>query len=507
MESNIRNTNRIAKNSLFLYIRMFVMLLVSLYTSRVTLQALGVEDFGIYNVLAGFVSLLGVISASLTNAVQRFLNIGLAKSDSIYTSNVFKQSFTLLVILSVALVIIAETIGLWFVWNKLVIPPEKIKAAIYVYQFTIISTLCSINYIPFIAIIVAKEKMGIYAYLGLFEAIAKLLIALAILHFSGNSLILYGGLLAGLSLSIFSIYAIYCSIRFHECQLKLFWDKSIVSDMSKFIGYTMFGCVAQAVGLQGANILLNIFFGPIVNTANGIARQINAVVNLFISNVITAMKPQMIKSYQAGDKEYAIKLLYEGSKFSLLLVCLLIMPIMFETHYILKIWLGDFPDYTVTFVRLLLVESFIWVLLSLLSATANATGNIKGMELYGRMISLAFVPVCYIVLKFLPNPKVAIATYVIFQGLYFMYSMNNICNQLHLKKTDYLKRIVMPPVAVIAIMSIIGFAIEYFWKSESMLRFILTTSVLIMVGVSTAFAIITKEEKNFIIQFIKRKRA
>ena len=507
MESKIRDTNRIAKNSLFLYIRMFVMLLVSLYTSRVTLQALGVEDFGIYNVLAGFVSLLGVISASLTNAVQRFLNIGLAKSDPVYTSNVFRQSFTLLVILSIALVIVAETIGLWFVVNKLVIPPEKLEAAIYVYQFTIISTLCSINYIPFIATIVAREKMGIYAYLGLFEAIAKLVIAFSILKFSGNSLILYGGLMAGLSLSVLSIYAIYCSSLFPECKLKLFWDKRIVTDMSKFIGYTMFGCVSQAVGLQGANILLNIFFGPIVNTANGIARQVNAVVNLFISNIITALKPQMIKSYQAGDKEYAVMLLYKGSKFSLLLVCLLIMPVMFETHYILKIWLGDFPDYTVIFVRILLIESFIWVMLSLLSATANATGNIKGMELYGRMISLAFVPVCYIILKIFPNPVVAIATYVIFQGLYFIYSMRNICGQLHLSKVDYLKRIVMPPMIVLMVMTIIGLAVTSYWETESMIRLIVTSSTLVVIGLVTAFAITTQEEKKFIIQFIHKKRA
>ena len=260
MTDNSSNNKRIVKNTLMLYVRMFILMLVSLYTSRVVLNALGVEDFGINNVVAGFVAILAFFTSSLSNASQRYLSTGLGKEDLSETTVAFKQSFTLMLIFSLAVLVLGETVGLWFVSNKLVIPSNRVSAALWIYQFALISTICSINQVTFMAAIVAREKMGVYAYLGIFEAVARLAIAFMLQWFTNvDHLILFGFLTAVVSILTFIFHISYCVLKFPEAKCQVCWHKRLVKEMSGFISANLFGCFAWAAGVQGINIILNMF--------------------------------------------------------------------------------------------------------------------------------------------------------------------------------------------------------------------------------------------------------
>ncbi|RGD15122.1 hypothetical protein DW665_17225, partial [Parabacteroides sp. AM25-14] len=360
MSATSENNKRIAKNTLFLYMRMLLIMGVTLYTSRVVLQVLGVEDFGIYNVVGGVVSIISFFISSLSNVSQRYMNIGLGKQDIQEVEHAFRQSFTLMWMLSTMLLLFGETFGLWFVYNKLVIPPDRMVAALWVYQFSLVSVLSAINQVPLMGAIVAHEKMNMYAYLGLFEAFARLLIAYLLkVSATFDSLILYGMLTALVSVITWLFYAVYCVRSFSECKLRFYWDLSLVKDMSRFIGQNLFGCFAWSAGIQGTNILLNLFFGPAVNAARAVSVQVSAVVTRFTENIMTAVKPQIIKSYASGDREYMIVLIEKSSKYAYFLAALFAIPVMIEIEFILKVWLGQVPEHTVAFTRLVLCESLI----------------------------------------------------------------------------------------------------------------------------------------------------
>lgn len=292
-----------------LYVRMLLMMCVTLYTSRVVLEALGVEDYGINNVVAGFVSILGFYTSSLSNAAQRYLSLGLGQNNHEMTVTGFRQCFTLMLVISVLIFFLGETIGLWFVCNKLVIPPERLSAAIWLYQFALISMTCSINQVSFVAVIIAREKMNFYAYLGLLEAFSRLAVAYVLIIARSDLLILFGALTAISSVLSFSLYVWYCRKNFDECVCKMYWNAPLVKEMSSFIGYNLFGCFAWSAGIQGVNILLNLFFGPLVNAARAVAVQISAAVSRFTDSIMTAVKPPIIKSYSSGNVKYMIMLI------------------------------------------------------------------------------------------------------------------------------------------------------------------------------------------------------
>ena len=349
MSIESENNNRIAKNTLVLYVRMLLLMAVSLYTSRVILDALGVDDFGIYNVVGGLVGMLGFFTSSLTNVSQRYLNIGIGSKDKIQTILYFKQCSTILFVFSLITLLLGETIGLWFVINKLVIPTERLFAAFWVYQFSLVSVICSINQVNFLGAIVAHEKMDVYAFLGLFEGIARLIIAFIILNSSCDHLILYAGLTALISILILIFHIVYCRIKFEICSLQLCWDKKLVKEMTKFISVNLFGCFAWSAGVQGSNIVMNLFFGPVVNAAKAISMQESTVVLKFTDSIMTAVKPQIIKSYASGDVSYMLSLMMKTSKLSFFISIIIAGPILIKTDYILTLWLKNVPEYAAIF--------------------------------------------------------------------------------------------------------------------------------------------------------------
>lgn len=506
MTDNSSNNKRIAKNTLMLYVRMFILMLVSLYTSRVVLNALGVEDFGINNVVAGFVAILAFFTSSLSNASQRYLSIGLGKEDLSETTVAFKQGFTLMLIFSLAVLVLGETVGLWFVSNKLVIPPNRVSAALWIYQFALISTICSINQVTFMAAIVAREKMGVYAYLGIFEAVARLAIAFMLQWFTNvDHLILFGFLTAVVSILTFIFHISYCVLKFPEAKCQVCWHKRLVKEMSGFISANLFGCFAWAAGVQGINIILNMFFGPVVNAARGIAVQINGVVSRFTENVMTAMKPQIIKSYAGGELDYMKMLIEKSTKYMAILAAFLAIPIMFEAKFVLQLWLGQVPDYTVVFIRLVLIEQMIWALVPPLWIAANATGEIKKNQVYGRIFLLAALPVSYGLLCVVNNPVVPMVVLIISDAGYWLYCLYDIHNQISLDITRYFKKSIMPPFIFVIVLVGINSVALLLYGTDNLVRLSIVVSATIVSGGAVCYCVLEKEEKNFVKTFIRNR--
>lgn len=505
MSTTSENNKRIAKNTLFLYIRMLLIMGVSLYTSRVVLRVLGVEDFGIYNVVGGVVSIMSFFVSSLSNVSQRYMNIGLGKQDLQETEYAFRQSFTLMCLLSVILLLLGETLGLWFVCNKLVVPPERLEAAVWVYQFSLISILSAINQVPLIGAIVAHERMNMYAYLGLFEVCARLL-TVYLLEAVGtfDSLILYGMLTALISVITWSFYAIYCVRVFSECKLRLYWDHSLVNGMSRFIGQNLFGCFAWSAGVQGTNILLNLFFGPTVNAARAVSVQVSTVVTRFTENIMTAVKPQIIKSYASGDHEYMIILIEKSSKYAYFLAAILAIPVMVEIEFILGIWLGQVPEYTISFTRLVLCESLIGVFIPPLWIAANATGGIKNSQVYGRMFTLAILPISYLLLRLNADPLIPFVVAVFANVGYWLYCLYDIHKQIQLNISRYLQEVVKPAFVFSLSLIFVGFILVLIIPEDSFFRLWIVLVFMVFVGVCVIYSLLSIRERKIFYAMFKK---
>ena len=506
MTDNSTNNKRIAQNTGLLYFRMLILMLVSLYTSRIVLNALGVEDFGINNVVAGFVSILAFFSSSLTNASQRYISIGIGNNDIHETTTSFKQCFTLMLIFSGIVLVIGETIGLLFVRNKLVIPPSRLSAALCIYQFALGATICAINQVTFSAAIIAHEKMGIYAYLGIFEAIARLAAAFILQwNHSIDKLILFGFLTTLISVITLSIHITYCARKFPEAKCRVCWDKQLIKGMSRFIGANLFGSVAWSAGVQGTNIILNIFFGPLVNAARGIAVQVTGVVTRFTDNVMTAMKPQIIKSYASGDIMYMKSLIFKSTKYMSILSAFIAIPIMFEAHTLLQLWLGQVPKYTVEFIRFVLAEQMINVLVSPLWIAANATGKIKKNQIYGRMFTLAALPISYIFLNIIDNPLVPMVVLIISAVCYWLYCLADIRCQIDLDIAQYMKESIFPYISFILILIVTNTIIAAIIQEDSAKRLLSVCLSSLITGAAGCYVLSTKKERSFIKQIITFK--
>lgn len=507
MTDNTVNNKRIVRNTGLLYFRMIILMFVSLYTSRIVLNALGVEDFGIYNVVAGFVSMLAFFSSSISNASQRYLSIGLGKNNILETTIAFKQSLTLMIIFSGVVLVFGETIGLFFVRNKLVIPPQRLSAALWIYQFALISTLCSINQVTFSAAIVAREKMGIYAYLGIFEAVARLSLAFLLRYNSSvDSLVLFGLLTALVSAITFLFHIAYCVLKFPEAKCHVCWNKRLVKEMSQFIGANLFGGIAWSAGVQGTNIILNLFFGPVVNAARGIAVQVTSVVARFTDNVMTAMKPQIIKSYVVGDMDYMKSLIIKSTKYISIISTFLAIPIIFEAHRVLKIWLGQVPDYTVVFIRLVLIEQMINVLVLPLWIAANATGRINKNQVYGRLFTLAALPISYLLLLFYKDPIVPMVVLIVSAIGYWLYCLVDIKNQIALDVKEYLKKSILPSFSFMLLLVVTNEIIVAIYQVDNIMRLTIVCLVTLIAGFAGCYLILDHEEKIFIKKLITDKR-
>lgn len=413
MDNKIANNNkRIAKNTILLYFRMFFIMAVSLFTSRVVLKYLGVENFGIYNVVGGVVVMMGVLNSAMSTSTTRYLTFELGKEDYTRLQQVFSTCFSIYLLLSLIFLILAETLGLWFLNTQMTIPENRLVAANWVYQFSVISGINSLLANPYNAVLVAHEKMNVYAYISIVEVLLKLLIVYLLLIIPFDRLIVYGALILLASLIVTMIYRLYCIRHYEESRYQFYWEKPLFKQLLSYSWWNLFGATAGMVKGQGLNVLLNMFFNPAINAARGIAYQINAAITQFFTNFYLAVRPQITKYYAQNDLDNMFKLVFRSSKFSFYLIFLLSLPIIIETPYIIQLWLGQLPDYVVPFTRMIVLISAIDSMATPLMTACHATGRIKLYQSVIGIMIICNVPISYCLLRFAacgPNTVFAVS--------------------------------------------------------------------------------------------------
>lgn len=423
--AQVIDKSRIAKNTIFLYIRMFVIMLVSLYTSRVVLQALGVEDYGVYNVVAGSVALFGFMNSAMSMATQRFLNFYMVRGDDELLRKVFAMSLNIHVIIAMIVVLLTETVGLWILNTQLNIPPERMEAARWVFHFAVLTFCVSVIQVPFNSAILAHERMNVYAVISIVEVFLKLGVVFFLLNVDMDKLVLYGGLLFAVSLFIFFVYLFFTWRSFQECRYRFCWDKSLFREIAGFSGWNIFGQIAQVLTTQGVNMVANVFCGVIVNASIGITNQVSAAMSQFTHNFQTAFRPQIVKSYSSGDMDGMQKLTCQASKFSFYLLYMISVPIIFNIDAILDLWLDVVPKYSAVFCKLLIWYSYLEVIGMPLVIAIMATGRNRNYQLMvSVVIGLNFLfSWLFLRLGFSPEVifyvKIALALFVLWVRIYY----------------------------------------------------------------------------------------
>lgn len=402
------NNKRIVNNTLMLYFRMILSMLVSLYTSRVILNTLGVEDYGIYNVVGGVVSMFAFFNSAMSNATQRFLSYEIGKSDFLQLRKTFNATQAVHVGIAVLIFLLAETIGLWFVKTYLVLPVDRMEAAIWVYHFSVLSFIVTIIQVPYNATIIAHERMNVYAYVSLLEVSLKLLIIFLLVQISFDKLKLYSVLYFVVVLIIAAIYRIYTQCNFEESKFEVVRDKKLYISLVKYSSWSLFGNIAGVAKVQGVNILLNIFFGPVLNAARGVSMQVQSAVQSFVTNFQMAVNPQIIKSYAADRKEYMISLIIRSSKFSFYLMFIISLPIILEIEQILRLWLKIVPEFSSVFTMLVLIIILIDCVSGPLMTAIQATGEIKVYQAIVGSLIFLILPISYIFLKLGYSPEITL---------------------------------------------------------------------------------------------------
>jgi len=446
------DNKRIAKNTALLYIRMIILMAVTLYTSRVVLAVLGVDDYGIYSLIGGIIALFSFISNALVSAMQRFFNVALGERDQEKYHRVYVMGFNLLILFSVFLLLVGETLGLWFVNNKLNIPEGREAAAFWVYQISIVTLIVHLLRTPDNASIIAYERMGFYAYLSIGEALLKLGIVFLLQVFAMDKLLLYVILYLVATALINVAYKIYCNKMFAECRYNWLWDKKLFRELLSFSGWSLLSNGSRTVTMQGENIFLNQYYSVSVNAARGIAAQVYNAVNTFLTNFQTAFKPQLTKSYAAGEMENHYSLLYRSSKFSFYLLLVLVVPIIFNLDALLGAWLVDVPLYTKEFCVFVLLAYLADALASPLGTSIAANGNIRGLQ-----ISIAAVFVIQLFASFFALragwPPYIVSVFILVSHtihyFFYVYFCMKLCN---LRLREYFKQVILPliPMCILA---------------------------------------------------------
>ena len=404
---------KIARNTLMLYVRMLVLMLVGLYTSRVVLGALGEDDFGVYNVVGGVVSMFTIISGALNSAVSRFITFEMGKGADAQLNKVYSTAVTIQLILAAVVVLLAEPLGLWFIDNKMTIDPSRIPAARSVLHFSLLAFVINLMSVPQMASITAHEHMSAYAYIGILDGLLRLGVAFLILCSPIDRLIFYAALMAGVVLTVRLAYGIYCRMHFEECRYRSVFDRPLIKEMFSFAGWNFIGVTSGVLRDHGGNILVNLFSGPAVNAARGVAVQLNGAVQGFVTNFMTAVNPQITKSYAAGEKEYMFSLVRRSSRMSFFLLFLIALPVIFNADYLLSIWLKEVPEHSSLFVQLFLIFALSESFSNPMITAMLATGNIRNYQLVVGGIQLLNLPVSYVCLRMGAIPEVTVIVAII----------------------------------------------------------------------------------------------
>lgn len=499
MASNIDN-KKVAKNTILLYCRTIATILISLYTSRVILNQLGVDNYGIYSVVGGVVSMFSVVSSAMSSAISRFITYELGRNDKERLTKIFSTSLNIQFIFAIAIFILGETIGVWFINGHLNIPSDRIYAANWVFQFSLYSFCIGVISIPYTASVIAHEKMSAFAYISIIEVTLKLGICYLLMISPIDKLIFYAFLMMMVSVIIRIVYGIYCGKRFEECKYRREVDKKLLKEIGRFSGWSFLVNTAWILNTQGINILINLFFGVVLNAARLIATQVEGAVSQFVNSFTTAINPQITKSYASGELYPMFLLICRGAKFSYLLLLILALPIMMETEYILKLWLKTVPEYTPLFVRLTIISVLVNVIGNSSYTGCLATGNIKKYSVYVTIAGLLVFPITYILFRLKFPPQSAYYAFI------FTYICIDIIRVIFLKKLlgfplRLFEKLVIRPILFTTVCALsIPLITEYvLYMDSSFLRFLLITfSCVVTTIISVLFIGLSTHEREII---------
>lgn len=505
---SVIDQKRIAKNTALLYVRMLLIMAISLYTSRVILSTLGKIDFGLYNVIGAIVVNFSFLNGMLSSACSRYFAIELGRNDHKALKRVFSLNLTLFIVLGVIILLLSESVGLWFLNNKMKIPSDRMVAAQWVYQCSIVAFIINMLSTPYRSIIIAREKMKIFAYSSIIETVLKLGIVFLLLISPVDKLITYAVLMLLITVGTSGFYYLYCKHYYAECRYSFVWDKSLLKEILGYTGWNVIGILSGIGKSAGVNLLLNMFYGAIVNTARGIAYQVFVNVNQFVTNFTTAFNPQITKSYSANARCEMLKLVFQSSKFSYYLLFLLVLPVIAETPYLLDLWLGkdNVVEYSVSFARLMLIAALIDSISYPLVTSVQATGKVKWYQIMVGGTMLMVLPISYFMLKF-GNFEPEIVFYIIIAAsvvaqVFRVYFMKR---QLGMDVALYCRCVLLPIGVTTVIPSIIVAGVSLKMASSFVNLVVVTLISIVVTCITIAIFGLTDSERKSIVRTIKDK--
>ena len=501
------NSKRILKNTLLLYFRMFVTMLVGLYTSRIVLDALGVDDYGLYNVVGGFVAVFTALTSSLAAATSRFITFELGKNNMDGLKKVFNISISIHILMALIIVILLETIGVWYLNNKMIIDPVRITAANYTLQFSIVTLVFSLFNVPFNAALIAHEQMDFYAYVSIFEVAAKLCVCVALPSIQFDSLIVYAFLLMIISVVVSVVYISYCRNHFEECRFTRLYDRNMLREMMSFTGWNFIGASSSIFKGQGTNIVLNYFFGTIVNAAYGLTMQVNGAINNLASGILNAINPQIIKQYSSHNMDYMFRLVFVGSRASFYMMMLIGIPLLLNTEMVLDLWLKEVPDHTIVFLQLTVLNCLLNTWSQPLITAMLATGDIKKYQLIVGGADILSVPLSYVFLRLGLYPEIVFIIILIISLATLALRIIMLKGMINLPWKNFLIQIVFKTTVVFIVSFILSYLLCGLLRFGNSSFFELLINTIICLSISVVLIAIidtSKKEREIVLLYASK---
>ena len=504
MINNTRSNRKIAKNSLFLTIRMIIVLFISLYTTRVILHVLGVEDYGVYNVVCGFVSLFAFLNTSMSNGIQRFFNYELGKNGEEGANKVYVTSLIIQFLMALVIIVLAEYVGLCYLHNKMVIPDDRMFAAECIFHFSVLGFLFVIMQAPYTASVLAHEKMDFYAVVSILDALLKLGMVIILSYLPGDRLILYGVIMFFINIANFFLYFFYCKRHFCEIKINMIFEKDLFKSMLGFSGWNLFGSFSNVMEVQGINLVMNFFYGPVVNAARGVANQINGGVQSFVGNITLPVRPQVTQSYAMGDIQRTMGLTYGVSKMSCAIVLILAIPASIEIDYILKLWLGDaIPEHTTTFTMLILLTSLVNNLNAPISNVVHATGIMRNYQLFASLTRLCSIPLAYLLIKTYDIPELGLIAVLVMSTATHLVCLIIAHRLVSFSLCEYFNIVIWPTLLILIVGIFLIYPLHIFMQESWLRLFLICVSSFVVIGLQFYYIAFNKSEKQLADQLMK----
>lgn len=501
----LSNNKRIAKNTLLLYFRMFIVTIVGLYTSRVVLNTLGISDYGIYNLVGGIVTMLSFLNSAMTAASQRFISYELGRGELPRLKVVFSTSVNIHILIAFIVLVIAETVGLWFINTKLNIDTDRMVAANWVYQCSIITFVVNILSVPYNSCIVAHEKMSAFAYIGILDVVLKLIVVFLLRLAPFDKLIVYAVLILLVSVLIRFCYSLYCKRHFEECFYLFTLDKKLFKEMFSFAGWSVVGNMGFSLKDQVSNIILNLFYGTTLNASRGIGIQVSNVIKTFSNNLSMALKPQITKQYAAGNVEESIKLVYAGSRYTFFLLTLISIPVIINVDYILKLWLGIVPEYTSQFLILSLLIALLYSISGCVTTAIQATGKIKIFQIGICVLMLSELPLDYLLLWLDFPPYFVMLPSLVTYSLAILFRFYLIKHMIpSYSYKFYFLKVLIPCILIFVLSLWVCIYIKNLFQTNLWSLICTTIISIIIIAVIVFYFGMSKPERKFIVCVIRK---